>query len=67
MKDNLIPKLHKLHDEIFRESYYGGLANVYKPYGKDLYHYDVNSLYSFSMLKAMPGEIIGKYRGEEMK
>lgn len=29
----------------FRDSYFGGRTEVYKKYGKDLYHYDVNSLY----------------------
>ena len=28
-----------------KESYYGGITEVYKPHGKNLYYYDVNSLY----------------------
>ena len=29
--------------------YYGGHADTYKPYGENLYYYDVNSLYLFIM------------------
>ncbi|KAF6165385.1 hypothetical protein GIB67_018829 [Kingdonia uniflora] len=36
-------------DKFFRTAYYGGHANMYKPYGKNLYYYDVNSLYPFIM------------------
>ncbi|KAF6154153.1 hypothetical protein GIB67_016405 [Kingdonia uniflora] len=36
-------------DEFFRSGYYGGHADMYKPYGKNLYYYDVNSLYPFVM------------------
>lgn len=32
-----------------KQSYYGGHTDVYKPYGRKLYHYDVNSLYPFVM------------------
>ena len=35
--------------------YYGGITEVYKPYGKDLYYYDINSLYPFAALNDMPG------------
>jgi len=31
--------------------YRGGHVDVYKPYGKDLYYYDVNSLYPYVMDK----------------
>lgn len=59
-KDDKPKKLHPLHDNLIRESYYGGMTNLYKPYGRGLYHYDVNSLYPYSMLKAMPGDLIRK-------
>ncbi|KAF6175175.1 hypothetical protein GIB67_022856 [Kingdonia uniflora] len=36
-------------DEFFRSDYYGGHVDMYKPYGKNLYYYDVNSLYPFVM------------------
>lgn len=32
-----------------RRGYYGGHVDVYKPYGENLYYYDVNSLYPFIM------------------
>ena len=38
-----------------KEGYYGGLSEVYRRYGENLYYYDVNSLYPFSSLKDMPG------------
>lgn len=36
-------------DNFIRKGYYGGHADVYKPRGKNLYYYDVNSLYPFVM------------------
>lgn len=34
--------------------YYGGRVEVYKTFGKNLYYYDINSLYPFVMLQKMP-------------
>lgn len=36
-------------DTFIRRGYYGGHADVYIPYGENLYYYDVNSLYPFIM------------------
>jgi len=49
-----IPVLNNHLDKFIRYSYYGGATDYYKGYGKDLYYYDVNSLYPFVMLKNMP-------------
>jgi hypothetical protein len=49
-----IPVLNNTLDNFIRFSYYGGATDYYKKYGKDLYYYDVNSLYPFVMLKDMP-------------
>jgi hypothetical protein len=38
-----------------KQSYFGGITEVYKPYGKNLYYYDVNSLYPLAALNAKPG------------
>lgn len=38
-----------------KEAYYGGVTEVYKPHGKNLYYYDVNSLYPFVSLNSMCG------------
>ena len=38
-----------------KEAYYGGITEVYRPYGNNLYYYDVNSLYPFVAFQAMPG------------
>lgn len=39
----------KNQDTFLRRAYYGGHVDVYKPSGKNLYYYDVNSLYPFVM------------------
>lgn len=38
----------KMYNDI-KDSYTGGNVEVYKPFGKNIYHYDVNSLYPFVM------------------
>ena len=45
-------------DNFIRNSYYGGGTDVYKAYGKNVYYYDVNSLYPNAMLKPMPLNLI---------
>ena len=40
-----------------KEGYYGGITEVYKPYGKDLLYLDINSLYHHSALNYLPGNI----------
>lgn len=42
------------HQRCFRESYYGGITEVYKPSLKEGWAYDVNSLYPYAMTKPMP-------------
>lgn len=47
---------NKNEDCFIRRGYYGGHTDTYKPYGEDLYYYDVNSLYPFIMKEfPMPG------------
>ena len=41
--------------EDIKKGYYGGVTEVYKPYGNNLYYYDVNSLYPFVALNPMCG------------
>lgn len=49
-----IPNMNE--DCFIRRAYYGGHTDTYKPYGEDLYYYDVNSLYPFVMKEfPMPG------------
>nr|AVV32079.1 orf2565 [Helianthus annuus] len=49
-----IPNMNQ--DNFIRKAYYGGHTDTYKPYGEDLYYYDVNSLYPFVMKNyQMPG------------
>lgn len=49
---------NKNEDFFIRRAYYGGHTDNYKPYGEDLYYYDVNSLYPFVMkCFPMPGGV----------
>ena len=41
-------------DFYVRKGYYGGATDHYKMYGKNLYYYDINSLYPKAMLNPMP-------------
>lgn len=52
----VIPNIDKssIYQDI-KLAYYGGKTEVYCPHGKDLYHYDVNSLYPSVAFNSMPG------------
>ncbi len=60
MKDHyptpVIPliKNNKIYSDI-KKAYYGGITEVYKPYGEKLHYYDVNGLYPYVSLQDMPG------------
>lgn len=50
--ENLMGKNMPNH---LRNAYMGGISNVFKPYSnKQLYYYDVNSLYPYAMLNKLP-------------
>ena len=53
---NNVPLINKrsIYDDI-KKSYFGGITEVYKPYGENLYYYDVNYLYPYAALNDMPG------------
>jgi len=54
-KENL-PYINKA--SVYRDikkAYYGGITEVYKPFGENLYLYDVNSLYPYVAYNEMPG------------
>lgn len=59
-KYNSIPILSKSDDSIIRQSYFGGGVHVFKlnQIIKNVFHYDINSLYPFAMLKAMPFKLL---------
>ena len=40
--------------EYLQPAYQGGIVDVYIPYGKDLYYYDINSLYPHTMKMPLP-------------
>ena len=56
LKDSKIPLINtnNLFQFIY-SSYFGGITEVYKPYGENLSYLDVNSLYPFVALNPMPG------------
>lgn len=55
-----------LHD--IRKSYTGGSTDMYIPYGENLYHYDINSLYPNSMFRFdMPVGNIKYFKGNILK
>lgn len=44
-----IPLIHGEMYNFFKKGYTGGSVDVFKPYGKNIYRYDVNSLYPYVM------------------
>jgi hypothetical protein len=52
-------------------AYFGGITEVYKPYGENLFYYDVNSLYPFAALNPLPAyssvEFLDNVEREEYK
>ena len=58
LKDSKIPLINNYNIFNFIKSgYYGGITEVYKPFGRNLIYIDVNSLYPFAALNPMPGMI----------
>jgi hypothetical protein len=47
-------------DSFIRKGYYGGGTDVYEGYAKNVYYYDVNSLYPFAMLNPMPHKALNQ-------
>ena len=55
---NLLPVIKNVSVFSFiKQAYYGGVVEVYRPYGVNLLYYDVNSLYPFASKNPMPGHI----------
>ena len=49
LKDHKIPLITGQIFNDIRKSYIGGSTDMYKPFGKNIYAYDVNSLYPYVM------------------
>lgn len=47
--------------EWVRKGYYGGRTELYRPYGKGLSYYDINSSYPRAMLEDMPAGMVKQY------
>lgn len=59
--------LHRTADEFICLAYYGGHSYIYKPYGTNLYYYNVNSLYPYAM-KDCPMSIgVAKWNGNGIR
>jgi hypothetical protein len=41
--------------DFIKQGYYGGITEIYKPCGYNLYYYDVNSLYPYVSKMSIPG------------
>lgn len=55
---NLLPVIKNVSVFSFiKLANYGGVVEVYRPYGVNLFYYDVNSLYPFASKNPMPGHI----------
>lgn len=55
-KKKPIPYINKNYIFNFiKEGYYGGITEVYIPYGENLIYIDINSLYPYAALNDMPG------------
>ena len=56
-KGNVLALINKpsIYNDL-KQGYYGGLSEVYRGYGENLFYYDVNSLYPFAALSDMPGK-----------
>jgi len=71
LDESKLPLINKLqHFNFINYGYYGGITEVYKPYGFKLIYYDVNSLYPYVALKSMPGincVYIESINGESLK
>jgi hypothetical protein len=56
LKDFEIPLINKSqYFNFIYFGYYGGITEIYKPFGENLKYYDVNSLYPYVALQDMPG------------
>ena len=58
-KINSLPLINKpaIYNFI-KLSYFGGITEVYKPFGENLFYYDINSEYPFVSKNPMPGNLI---------
>jgi len=56
---NSIPSTDKTPNIFIRKGYFGGGVHLFKEYGKQVYHYDVNSLYPFAQCNPMPFKNLG--------
>ncbi len=57
-----IPVLKRIDDSFIRQGYFGGATDYYKMKAENIYYYDVNSLYPYAMMQAMPYELIRKVK-----
>lgn len=56
LKDSKLPIIRSNMYKDIKQAYFGGVTEVYRPYGENLYYYNVNSLYPYSSLNYIPGK-----------
>lgn len=71
-ENNVLYSINNDTDKFIRSSYFGGKTEVFKPYLKNGYHYDCNSLYSYVMTNfsypiGVPQYVSGNEITEEIK
>jgi hypothetical protein len=42
---------------LYNLAYSGGHPEIYRPYGQNIHHYDINSAYAYAMSLPMPGQL----------
>lgn len=59
---NNIPNINKksIYTEL-KQGYYGGITEIYISQGRNLFYYDINSLYPYASLNDMPGLSVKNY------
>ena len=68
MKEKSIPKLSRIISDNIRKGYTGGSVDMFIPEGKNLYCYDVNSLYPSRMRECLlPSGNFKKFEGDIRK
>jgi hypothetical protein len=66
LASNCIEVLPRKWNEMFRPTYVAGVIYKLEEYGSNLYHYDINSLYPYCMLKPLPTKFIDYYDSNDI-
>jgi len=65
LPSNTVPLIGSRLHYTLKQAYYGGITDTYRPRGKNILSYDINSLYPFSMYEyEMPVGNPVKFEGD---